>query len=283
MKNIISALAIAAFGATTVFAQEAVTQAAPERDFVIGAKFDFESAYVTEGKRHVNENTQTTISFKYFVPQTSDIGWTPYVDLMWVSPTDNERKNNSLSDEGSLKIGSEVSLGETFGIDFGYKFTGWNDRESAAGMNRAWLNRTNEVFFGINKIFSVIDGNDDANVKGIAYVHYDFNREQLTYEIGLEKAFSFDEVGLRIAATYGYVDANKANGDQRSGKGLSSAGNDYGFVAVSVDLSYQINSGTDVGIGARYAYNNDGDDDDQFNGDNDGSTLWWGVWINFRY
>lgn len=282
MKNIITALAIAAFGATTAFAQEAVTQAAPERDFVIGAKFDFESAYVTEGKRHVNENTQTTISFKYFVPQTSDIGWTPYVDFAWVSPTDNQRLGKDISDEGSIKIGSEVSLGETYGIDFGYKYTGWNDRASAWGMNRAYLNRTNEIFFGINKTISLIDGNDDANVKGVAYVHYDFNREQLTYELGLEKAFSFDEVGLRIAATYGYVDSNKANGDQRSGTGLDDKGNDYGFVAVSVDLSYQINSGTDIGLGVRYAYNNDGDDG-HASDDNDGSTVWWGAWINFRY
>ena len=76
MKKIITALAVAAFG-VSAFAQEASVPA-PERNFVVGAKFDFESRYVTQGKRRVNENTQTTISFKYFVPQTSDIGITPY-------------------------------------------------------------------------------------------------------------------------------------------------------------------------------------------------------------
>lgn len=280
MKNIITALAVAAFG-VTAFAQEASTQPAAERDFVIGAKFDFESRYVTEGKRHVNENTQTTISFKYFVPQSSDIGITPYADLFWMSPTDNKRGVGELSNEGSIKVGAEISVGETAAIDFGYKFTGWNDRESAGAMNRAYLNRANEIFFGVSKTLSLIDGNEYADVKGLAYVRYDWNREQLSYELGLEKTFDFDDVGLRIAAVYGYIDANKANGDQRP-DGWPKGHNDYGYVAVSADLSYRINSGTDIGVGVRYAYNNDGDDGIAGEDNND-SNLWWGAWINFRY
>lgn len=282
MKKIITAIAIAAFGATAYAQEAAVTQPAPEKDFVIGAKFDFESCYVTGGKRIVNENTQTTISFKYFVPQSSDIGITPYAELFWMSPTDNERKGHSLSDEGSFKIGSEITVGEDSGIDFGYKFTGWSDRESSAGMNRADLNRDNSIYLGVSHVFTLSEDIEEANFTGFAYVYYDFNCEQITYEIGVKKSVSFDELTFSAAATYGYVDANKANGDQRR-TGTIDGDNDYGYIAFSVDATYQINSGTDIGIGGRYAYNNDGDDEPGFNGDNKDSTFWWGVWINFRY
>lgn len=279
MKHIITALAVAAFG-VSAFAQEASTQPAAERDFVIGAKFDFESRYVTAGKRRVNENTQTTISFKYFVPQSSDIGFTPYADLFWMSPTDNARNGVTLSNEGSFTIGSEIAVGEAVTLDLGYKFTGWNDRESARAMNRAYLNRSNEIFFGVAKTLSLIDGNEDADVKGTAYVRYDWNCNQLSYELGLEKTFEFDEIGLRLAAVYGYVDANDFLGDQHHG--APNYHNDYGYIAVSADLSYRINSGTDIGVGVRYAYNNDGDDF-VADKDNNDHNVWWGAWINFRY
>ena len=276
MKKIITALAVAAFG-VSAFAQEASVPA-PERNFVVGAKFDFESRYVTQGKRRVNENTQTTISFKYFVPQTSDIGITPYADFLWMSPTDNQRNGHDLSNEGSLTLGSEIAVGDVATIDFGYKYTGWNDRASAAAMNRAYINRSNEIFVGVNKTLSLIDGNEYGDIDALAYVRYNFNTEELSYELGLEKTFSWEEVGLRLAAVYGYVDANDANGDQGGGN----IHNDYGYIAVSADLSYQINSWTDVGVGVRYAYNNDGDDS-AFTSDNNDDNLWWGAWIRFRY
>jgi len=281
MKKTITALAIAAFG-VSAFAQTA--EVSTENDFVIGAKFDFASRYVTDGKRHVNENTQTTISLKYFVPSSSEISFTPYANFFWMSPTDNKRIDPviALSNEGSLTVGSEVAIGETAGLDFGYKFTGWNDRESAVVMNRAGVNRTNEIFFGLNKTISLIDGNEDGDIKGTAYVRYNWNLNQIAYELGVEKSFSFDDFGLRFAAVYGYLDANKATGDQRD-YGIPKMHNDYGYVAVSADISYRINSGTDVGLGVRYAYNNDGDDEPYVNNDNSNDSLWWGAWINFRY
>jgi len=279
MKKTITALAVAAFG-VSAFAQTAETST--ENDFVIGAKFDFESRYVSDGKRHVNENTQTTLSFKYFVPSSSEISFTPYADFFWMSPTDNERNGETLSNEGSLTVGSEVAIGETAGLDFGYKFTGWNDRASAKGMNRAGVNRTNEIFFGLNKTISLIDGNEDGDIKGTACIRYNFKLNQIAYELGVEKSFSFDDFGLRLAAVYGYLDANKATGDQRAA-GVPKMHNDYGYVAVSADISYRINSGTDVGLGVRYAYNNDGDDEFYVNDDNCSDSLWWGAWINFRY
>ena len=88
MKKIITAVAVAAFG-VSAFAQEV----AQENDFAISAKFDFESRYISEGKRHVNENTQTTISFKYFAPSTSsDLVFTPYAASVFaVEPPTNSR------------------------------------------------------------------------------------------------------------------------------------------------------------------------------------------------
>lgn len=280
MKKVITALAIAAFG-VSAFAQESAASAS-DKDFVIGAKFDFESRYISSGKRIVNENMQTTISLKYFVPQTSDIGFTPYADFFWMSPTNNERGGHPVSDEGSIKIGSEVAIGETITLDFGYKFTGWNDRESAQGMNRAKLNRQNEIFLGVSRAFNLLDGNEDTSVIGFAQVAYNWNREQLAYEIGLEKSFDLgSDVALKLAACYGYVDANEYNGDQRDA-GVSKGHNDYGYIAASADVSYRINSGTDVGLGIRYAYNNDGDDG-LAGEDNNDHNVWWGAWINFLY
>ncbi len=203
-----------------------------------------------------------------------------------MSPTDNTRVGNAgervLSDEGSLSIGSKVDFGEDFGIDFGYKYTGWNDRYSATTMNRAYVNRTNELYVGVFTDINFVRGNDDATIQGTAYIRYNWNLEQLSYEIGLSKTFELDEVGLHLAAVYGYVDANNANGDQR-GWDVKDGHNDYGYIALSADVSYRINSGTDIGIGIRYAYNNDGDDDDSFNGDNNDHNVWWGAWLNFRY
>ncbi len=280
MKKIITALAIAAFG-VSAFAQESAAPVA-DKDFVIGAKFDFESRYISSGKRIVNENMQTTISLKYFVPQTSDIGFTPYADFFWMSPTNNERGGETVSDEGSIKVGSEVAIGETVTLDFGYKFTGWNDRESAKAMNRAPLNRQNEVFLGVSRAFNLLDGNEDTAVIGFAQVAYNWNREQLTYEIGLEKSFELaSDVALKLAACYGYVDSNKYYGDQRPDD-VSGGHNDYGYIAASADVSYRINSGTNVGLGIRYAYNNDGDDG-LAGKDNNDHNVWWGAWINFLY
>ncbi len=277
MKKIITAVAVAAFG-VSAFAQEV----AQENDFAVSAKFDFESRYVKEGKRYVNENTQTTISFKYFAPSTSsDLVFTPYADFFWMSPTSNERKGNpvSVSDEGSFTLGSEIAVGEALALDFGYKYTGWNDRASGYAMNRAPLNRTNEIFFGLTKTLSLSDSDPAWDLQGSAYVRYDWNREQLAYELGLKKAFDLNGATLALGAVYGYIDCNDVWGDQVTGL---SGGNDYGYFAVTADLSCPINEGTDVGIGARYAYNNDGDDRD-YNRDNNSSNLWWGAWINFRY
>lgn len=280
MKKIITALAVAAFG-VSAFAQQSAVPAS-EKDFVIGAKFDFESRYISDGKRSVNENMQTTISLKYFVPQTSDIGFTPYADFFWMSPTNNERIGHQVSDEGSFTLGSEVAVGETITIDFGYKFTGWNDRESALAMNRAKLNRQNEIFVGVSRAFNLFDGNEASAVLGFAQVAYNWNRNQLAYEVGLEKSFDLSsDVALKLAACYGYVDANKYNGDQRDA-GEIRGHNDYGYIAASADVSYQINSGTNVGLGIRYAYNNDGDDG-LAGADNNDHNVWWGAWINFLY
>ena len=276
MKKIMTAVAVAAFG-VSAFAQEV----AQENDFAISAKFDFESRYISEGKRHVNENTQTSISFKYFAPSTSsDFVFTPYADFFWMSPTSNERKGLTVSDEGSFTLGSEVAVGETLSLDLGYKFTGWNDRAGAANMNWAPLNRRNEIFFGIRNSISVVDGNPEWDLEASAYVRYDWNRDQISYELGLSKAFDLNGATLAFGAVYGYIDCNDVLGDQV--KGLMKGGNDYGYVAFTADLSCPINEGTDIGIGARYAYNNDGDDQ-AYNWDNNSSNLWWGAWINFRY
>lgn len=286
MKKTITAFALAAFG-VSAFAQS--VEPAAENDFVIGAKFDFESRYVTDGKRHVNENTQTTISLKYFVPSSSDVSFTPYANFFWMSPTDNYRKDVPLSNEGSVTVGSEVAIGETFGLDFGYKFTGWNDTESAWVMNRAAVNHTNEIFFGVNKTISLIDGNEDGDIKGTAHIRYNWDLRQVAYEIGIAKTFSLDEIGLSFAAVYGYLDANRTHTPYFLGGGenpvpvIDKKGhNDYGYFAVSADVSYRINSGTDVGLGVRYAYNNDGDEG-LAGKDNNNDNLWWGAWINFRY
>ena len=275
MKKIITAVAVAAFG-VSAFAQEV----AQENDFAVSAKFDFESRYISEGKRRVNENTQTTISLKYFAPSTSsDFVLTPYADFFWMSPTDNERKGAPVSDEGSFTLGSEVAVGETLSLDFGYKFTGWDSRASATAMNySAYINRSNEIYFGIKNSISIVDGSPEWDLEGSAYVRYDWNRDQIAYELGLKKAFDLNGATLAFGAVYGYIDCNDVHGDQGGGKG----GNDYGYVAATVDLSCPINEGTDVGIGARYAYNNDGDDQ-AYNWDNNSSNLWWGAWINFRY
>lgn len=286
MKKIITAVAVAAFG-VSAFAQEV----AQENDFAVSAKFDFESRYVKEGKRYVNENMQTTISFKYFAPSTSsDLVFTPYADFFWMSPTSNERKGMPISDEGSFTLGSEIAVGETLMLDFGYKYTGWNDRISGIGMNRAYINRTNEIYFGLTKTLSLSDSDPEWDLQGSAYIRYDWNREQLSYELGLKKAFDLEGATLALGAVYGYIDCNKVWGDQRGAIGvpgyatitLPKGGNDYGYFAVTADLSYPINEGTDVGIGVRYAYNND-DDDQAYNWDNNSSNLWWGAWINFRY
>lgn len=282
MKNIITVLAVSAFG-VTAFAQQAPVQPV-ESPLAVSAKFGFESRYIKDGKRHVNENTQTNISLKYFsgASFSSDTEITPYVNFFWMSPTNNERKGLPVSDEGILTLGSEFAIGDELMLDMGYTYTGWNDRGSAVAMNRAYINRSNELFVGLSKYFPLLGDSEESMVKGSAYVRYDWNLEQLSYELSLEKNIELDDgMGLRLAATYGYIDANKATGDQRPA-GIPKEGNDYGYVALSADLSYQINEGTDVGIGARYAYNNDGDDE-LWNDDNNSSNLWWGAWINFRY
>lgn len=267
MKNILAAAAVAAFG---------VSAFAAENPLSISAKFDFESRYITDGKRRVNENTQTTVSLKYFGASPTDVSFTPYVDFFWMSPTSNDRVGQTVSNEGSIKLGSEINVGEELVLDLGYKFTGWNDRASAAGMNRVYINRTNEIFFGLGKTLQLVDGDPNWDIEGTAKVRYDWNREMLVYELGVEKKWSIGNFGIGLAAVYGYIDSNKYDGDQ----GAAKRSNDYGYFAASADVSYAVNSGTNIGCGVRYAYNNDGD---SVYADNNSNNIWWGAWIKFLY
>ena len=265
--------------AGSAFAQ----QAAPEsNDIEVGAKFAYESHYVNRGIDQSDDNLQTTINVGYSLSNSGSWGFRAYGELFYMSPVSDE------GNEADWTFGTRAVYEDEYFFDLGYRFKSYPNGgvEHAYDMKRAYVNRSNELFFGVGRDVELIDGNEWSQIIVAGSVSYDWNLEQLAWEVSVEKTFTevfSHDTDISVGATYGYITANDWVGDQVSG--LGSPNNDYGYLTLKADFIYHLNETTDLGIGARYTYNND--DERSIRGAKamniDCNTFWWGVSLSFRY
>lgn len=267
--------------ASSAFAQ----QAAPEsNDLEVGATFAYESHYVDRGIDQSDGNLQTTIDLGYSFSNYGDWGFRAYGQLFYMSPVSDE------GNKADWTLGTRAVYMDEYFFDLGYRFKSYPNGGAskpnwgkASDMKRAQINRSNELFFGIGRDVELVDGNEWSHVVIAGTVSYDWNLEQTTWEVSVEKTFEevfSRETSLTVGATYGYITCNDANGDQVGGDDIE---NDYGYLTVKADLVYNLNSSTDLGLGVRYTYNNDYDSKVGKERGIDANTFWWGVSLTFRY
>lgn len=275
MKKTIITLALASFGAVA-FAQNE-PMATPASNFIIGAKIAFESEFISYGQEHSDENIQTTISAEYLIPSGGDFASSIYGNLFYMSPLTQSYN------QATLTLGAKAVWLEEYFVDFGYIYTGFpngGDGKRAARaieMNDAMVNRENALYFGIGRDIDLIEGEEWSRVLISAYANWNWNCDQMSYELALAKVFdnvAIDELSIVAKVAYGYVDADKWAGDQ----GAPAIKNAYGYFASSVDAVYAISDGMKLNLGVRYAYNNDGNV-----GTNTDQNLWWGFGLTCSY
>lgn len=266
-------------GVGSAFAQQAIPE---NNDIEVGAKFAYESHYVNRGIDQSDGNLQTTINVGYSLSNSGSWGFRAYGELFYMSPVSDE------GNEADWTLGTRAVYEDEYFFDLGYRFKSYPNggAEHALEMKRAFVNRSNEIFFRLGRDVDLVDGAEWSRVLIAGSVAYDWNLEQVVWEASLEKTFEevfSKETSITVGATYGYVSANDWVGDQVSG--LGNPNNDYGYLTLKADLVYNLNSSTDLGIGVRYTYNND--DDRTIHGekamDIDCNTFWWGVSLTFRY
>ncbi len=271
MKKISIALATAAV-ALPLFAQQ---DDVPEADnFYVGAKFAFESEYIYRGLESSDTNFQTTVNVEYSFAPTGSWGCSVYGELFYMSPIEDEA--NKLS----LDLGLLAMYESEYFFSIGYRYSGYPN-SSKVSTRIAAVNREHEAYIGVGRDIELLQGEEWTMFRLFGYFSYNFQSDGFIYEAGIEKlfddVFGVADLGLKFKLVYGYIDQNRAEGDQNSTN--PHWHNDYGYFAGSVDLSYGLTRSTEVFVGLRYAWNND----DHATGTEDDSNFWVGFGLNFRY
>lgn len=283
MNKLLSSLALAGL-AGTAFAAGNVD------GLTVKAKVDFESEYVFRGKEHSDKNLQTTVVAEYALP-TADAAI--YGGVFMMSPID-QAANELIS-----FLGAKTEY-EKYMFELGYSHYAYPNRALTGGTgtggtinpvnNRAVYSDSNEVSFGVStSAFKEV-------FTPSAYIHYNFDLKQTTYEVAARKIIDGETFGasgfeLSFAAFVGYVQSGRYNGDQVAA-GVEQWGNDYGYLGGSANIAYNVSNTAKVGAGVRYTWNNDGDDNDAgpLAGDvtnrlsgNTSENFWYGIWAEFKY
>ncbi len=277
MNKLLSTLALAGLTGTA-FAAGNVD------GLTVKAKVDFESQYIVRGKEHSDKNLQTKVVAEYALPAADAA---IYGGVFMMSPI--EQAANELV----TFLGAKTEY-EKFVFEAGYSHYARPNRAltrvttpggaADIGNNDFAYSDSNEVSIGTSYL-----GMRDVFTPS-AYIHYNFDLKQTTYEAALRRSFNGDDFGAAgfeviVAGFAGYVQADRANGDQRTrGVTIADFKNDYGYLGASVDVAYAVSNTAKVGAGARYAWNSDGNEDSlgRLNGNTD-ENFWYGLWAEFKY
>lgn len=286
MKKILTTIALSGLaGASIANAFDGLT---------LKGRVGFENEYIYRGKEHSQENIQTKVVGEYALPVAGG-GLAIYGGAFLMSPLTQS------SNEAILFTGLKTQI-EDFIIEGGYTYYGYPNRNSTYSVanvggaidprnNRAIYSDSNEI-----NIAAAYNGFSDVVTPSLS-VAYNFELEQLTAEVALRRNFDLGQLigangfEISLAAYAGYLDSRRYNGNQRAA-GIERWYNAYAYAGGTADIAYNINPGAKVGVGVRYAYNNDGKGEDStpLGGDNvnrlAGNTshnVYYGVWAEFRY
>ena len=249
---------------------------------LIDAKLSAESEYIYRGKEHSDFNLQSRLNLEYALP-TTGIGTAITANVFSMNPIEQ------LSNQLDLSLGAKVEYGEYL-VRARWIYHTFPNQNQLADLpfggeqyvpgNRPVYNRSNEFYLGVGSEFK------EAGVWIEGGIYYDINCSQLTYELNLGRDFMFrvlPNFKITLAGFAGYVNATAYNGDQRADN-VDKWRNDYAYLGGTADVSYRINEFSSVGVGVRYAWNNDGNGSNTQNLEgNTRSNFWWGFWVKFAY
>ncbi|MDR2512319.1 MAG: hypothetical protein LBD01_00720 [Puniceicoccales bacterium] len=281
MKKTLIAAAALAFGSTGV-AHAQSFQKMIFGPLSIDARLAAESEYVYRGKEHSDFNLQSRLNLEYALP-TTGVGTAITADVFSMNPIEE------LANQLDVSLGAKVVYNDfLFRARWVYHTFPNQNRlsdlpsggEQYVSANRPVYNRSNELYLGVGSQIQ------DSGVWIEGGVYYDINCSQLTYELNLGRDFTFRAIPnfmLSLSGFAGYVNATAYNGDQR-GESVGKWRNDYAYLGASADISYRVNEFSSLGVGIRYAWNNDGNGNDTPNLEgNTRSNVWWGFWAKFSY
>ncbi len=262
MKTTLAAITLASLSAGALFAQNGID------NLEIKGDVGYEGEYISRGKEHSDGNMQVNVKTGYSIPGMGETSPLLYANLFAMLPVAQHYN------QVDWTLGAKASY-EAFTFDIGYTLHTYpnNDSFAPAETNRGDYNRSNEVFIGAST-------SQYEWFTPKAYIYYDFNLQQVTYEAMLTRRVEGQDLGLSpdlafdLAAYIGYLSARRYDGDQ----GAAKVRNGYAYAGLSADVVYRIAPNANVSLGMRYAWNNDGE-----HGNNTEKNLWWGTKVTFAY
>jgi hypothetical protein len=254
MKHALTALALSVFVAG-VNAQNAAPApvAVSATDLSVRGSASWSGMNVFRGIERSNSAGlfQTAITLDYSLPGLS--GASLYANFF-----------NADAVERTYTFGArkDYAFGE---VDLGFQRMTSPTVRSIAADGFTQIGSNSEVYAGVSF----------ANValKPSAYLYYSLDLQQFTVELAGSKTFAGSNIGLSgfdiVTKVYGgYSDASAS---------VYAGRNSYEYAGASLDLTRQVGRGAELGVGANWAYNTDGQ------AKTAGSAVWARVFANFRF
>lgn len=300
-KTLITAATLSVLGGASTLTHAQTTAQAILGGLAVNAQVATESEYIYRGKEHSDFNFQTNIRAEYTVPlPVGGLGLAVYGGTFSMQPV------TQAANQLDFTLGAKLEY-EAFTFDLGWIYHSFPNKNTVAHnwwgspippipgptggfqdsiTNRPDYNRSNEFVLGLHtNLDGAILGDSRLGTRLSAFLYYDVNLEQFTYELDIARTFVLPmdpRASLTLKGFAGYVEAHRANGDQRA-PGLVKWRNDYGYLGLYADIAYRLSEFTHVGTGIRYAWNSDGKSDLGYLAGNTTSNLWWGLWFRFDY
>ena len=255
MKKILTALALATFGASLAPAQNAPAPvAAAANDFAARANISWSAKNVFRGKERSSDQglVQAAVTLEYNVPGASAISL--YAGFFNADAVERTYVGGIRKDFSALTL------------DVGFQHMTSPTARTLVTDGFSQLRADDEAYVGV--IFQV-------PLKPSAYVYYSFDQKQVTAELSAGKTLK----GLGLGAT-GYDLELKAYAGLSSAQEAGSLAlnrNAYNYAGVSLDLVREIGLGARIGVGVNHSYNDDG-----YQATN-GSDTWVRTFASFRF
>ena len=245
-------------------------------NFKVSASVGFESEYVFRAVKLAGYSVQPKVEIAYPVA-----GFDLYGGAWMNAPVQSQRNSS-----GELSNLQEIDFyaGATYAyqmltFDVGYTYY-WYPSDKAD------ISRENEVYFGITGDSASFLGG--VNLNPSVYYFYNFQLEQhviessLGYEFEVGSYVGVNGLTLPLRAYFGWLSADRANGDQDYSAGSADSDASYFYYGGSADIAYAFNEYCTVSAGVRYSqhFNRHGDARSMDSGER---RLWYGVKVDFGF
>ena len=267
MKKVILTLALAGSLSTSAFAQGYTA------NLSVSGAADYESQYVFRGKKITNGAIQPKVELIYPIPVASMFPNGSVYAGAWSNQPLSRRATApgpDQSDEVDLYGGYRLSLDtwlKGLSVDVGDIYY-WYPEAGGTGVPTRFggpIDYTDETYLGVNMDTRTFLGPDTSgpfashNLNPSVYYYHDWILDSNVVEFSMSYKVDLSaltpDLSATLSAEAGWVDANKAWGNQIQG---SNWHNGYSYYGTNLNFSYKISDNGSVFVGVRYAGNNDG-------------------------